>query len=1187
MAEQSGTGQQQQQQRPSAFDAAMRLYNEAVHETPPNRTKLDNLLDSLCAEPQLLYDGFFNKGHDAASMAVDVGHNMSMYDENLAILTPPAAWGWTVMEETVCHAPPASMMETVYPQLARKFLELGLRTMEHIDTTPGLIVRKCVQGLTRFWPEIIRACISRGTTSPVWSQLFEKTLVLAVRITQLASRSDDPVLQMHLVKFLETEATVFTELPSGESNPHGTLSLERIPEDHPFISRSVLARRGEQARQQLVRLLPSSDHMQLCNTSFITAIINSVVYLMNLRPQFCRELLDRLTQWYAVINSSEQMMTHLQLTIVGKTLRIALLHLYTRRYMGGYSELLEQTLDRIGGREWAAWQESQARERERRERHKARQQQQQQQQQAHTQRWVPAPEEGDTDMADQPAPGADDGEVPPPPPGAGRKRGERGGGGDDSDSDEEKQVRLLAENAKRIRLDDSAKQKTAEESATAAAEERERLQREDRALEQEMQGAVQEQPEFAVPEMETLSAQGRRELVTAAIRRVNDGSEKLRAFIKHKRAMAAVTTTSGGGGGIAVLANGLSTNSGVLEDSMVMMVRLVTNCYMVCDEISAVGGVEGDMVGRADWKEMHAVVEDVLQTITAAPRELYGLSMIFLYELWMTVVVTDPELSHPPNLPATEHTVFALYMRWSERIFDALIAASVEATNARASSAAMETETSEAQQPAMDDTIAQFIQEAPYLPPDFLLKLEGPCLKVAGAAAQLGIVALEKGIDLRPPLLNAGLNLLMSYSVHHERTTRVACIRAVKRHYSDQQQLKQGDDKQQQLRQRLNTKIESAAVKSFVFGVEASAKMSASAEQKIADIFGAAAGEGEDVEQRKAMAQAERRRAEQAVEQTMVAHSELLMALCTKNMLLLSHIFLAYRQAPGMVQVAIHRMVTPLVKSVAAAPAKILPVLTSFPQGAEKLALRTIFLLTPDAKTMPPPKDLVDAVLKMCDERGLGGDFLIFLVNGMDRSEAIRRLPMITRLLNGTEARRGLVRESFSRLTSSVNRTSLLSPTELLVLLHNDVTADTLNQAMEAVGVLESMRTSSDTPVCTAAMFDAGLKLLIGQEKVSPLLLHTGHVFCKHRGGSPGMVINLLGRLIERKVWKMDEVVLDTFVRSFKMMLPGSLALVKQIPSDALKKIVGVDEELTQSIKAYVSKMPEKAKRDYKWLLKG
>ncbi|KAJ2777584.1 hypothetical protein H4R18_005074, partial [Coemansia javaensis] len=688
--------------------AAEKLYSEAVHETPPNRTKLDELVDLLCANPRLLYDGFFKKAHEAASIVVDVCHGLddAQEDDNLSILTPPAAWGWTVMEETVCHAPPAELMETVYPQLAQQFLELADRTLEHMETTPVPIVRSAVQALTRFWPEIIRACISRSSGNPDWKKMYSHMLKLADTVTLLPERTDDPALLARLAKFLETEATIFTAVAPASDSKRDVLSLGMLPAAHPYIFKSRLAQRGEAARQQLLRLLPSGDHTVRCNTSFITAIINSIVYLMNLRPQFCESILERLTDWYAAINASGQTLTDVQLTIIGKALRIALLHLYTRRYMGAYSEILEKTLDQIGGPEWSAWQEQQARNRERRERQRARereqmarqQQKQKEDEEAHSARWVPAPEEGDVDMADQPAPGAGgagdvSASVPPPPPpplsarGApgvqrqrptttyGHKRTARQAA-DDADEDEGKLSRMLEENAKRVKLDESmdaddllaAAEPAAPAAPAAPTEEQLRALEADKAMEDEMRTALQSEPLFSLP-VDEMSPSERRAQVESAIRRVIDGKVRLEKFLAHKRAVDGAVAA---GAVPRVLPGGQSTNSGVLEDSMVMLVRLVTNCYVLHAEANQAKGTE-DAASNTQWAGMHACVDEILKLIVDAPRERYSLALILLYELWMAVVITDPDLARMPDITQSDYTLLALYLRWCERIFDAIV----------------------------------------------------------------------------------------------------------------------------------------------------------------------------------------------------------------------------------------------------------------------------------------------------------------------------------------------------------------------------------------------------------------------------------------------------------------------------------------------------------------------------------
>ncbi|KAJ2768979.1 hypothetical protein IWQ57_003305 [Coemansia nantahalensis] len=845
-----------------------------------------------------------------------------------------------------------------------------------------------------------------------------------------------------------------------------------LPPSHAYIFKSVLARRGGMARQQLVRLLPSGDHMLLCNTSFMTAIVNSIVYLMNLRPQFCEETLGRLTDWFAAINSSEQSLTPLQLAIVGKTVRLSLLQLYTRRYMGAYSELLETTLDQIGGPEWATWQEQQARERERRARqqarereHAARQQKQQKSEEAakaaaaaaaagpedehHSARWVPAPEEGEADMADQPAPGAGGAGAGAAAPaldalpgaaaaapnrmapsmqrqragaGFGAKRAARQAA-DGGDEDEEKQSRMLEENAKRVKLDEAMDTDEPDGAAAAAAaaagptEAQQRALDADREMEAEMKAAVQAVPQFALPAMEPLTDTARHAQVVEAIKRVIVGSAQLQKFIAHKRvvdgapaAAAAVPRT---------LASGVATNSGVLEDSMVMLVRLVTNCYVVFGEFSKVRRSAPDSSASERWKTMHDCVEVVLQMIVAAPRERYGLAMILLYELWMAVVITDPELARAPAAPAGEYTVLALYLGWCERIFDAI-----------------------------------------------------------------------------PPT-----------------------------------------------------------------------------------------NEDELLASKRAMALELRQKARQLIDDSLVAHAELLLALSTKNMHLLAHVFDAYKSAPLAVQVGIRQLVTPLVKSVAAAPGRIIPELAQFPKGAETLALRIIFLLCSEGARVPG-RELVEAVLRMCDERGLDGNFVVFIMNGLERAEALARMPLLVSILNGADGPRALVREGFMRLiTPFLGRPGVLSPTDLLLALHGGVTRDNIAKHVEAVEVYEAMARPDGKPMFTGMLFDTALKLLVDQDPVSPLITQTADIYHRRRGGPAGTVIGLLRRLIEREVWNMDAHVFDAFVESFRVMLPGTFALVKLLPTEPLQAVVDRSPPLRTAIREYVGKMPEPARRPYQWLL--
>ncbi|KAJ1916788.1 hypothetical protein LPJ71_001903, partial [Coemansia sp. S17] len=97
---------------------ATELYTKAVQDTPPNRTLFDNLVDLIQERPLVLYEGFFDKGYEAAAAVIDVCHGGPdvQEDDTLSFLTPPAAWGWAAMEEAVCRIPPPqSAFEPKYP----------------------------------------------------------------------------------------------------------------------------------------------------------------------------------------------------------------------------------------------------------------------------------------------------------------------------------------------------------------------------------------------------------------------------------------------------------------------------------------------------------------------------------------------------------------------------------------------------------------------------------------------------------------------------------------------------------------------------------------------------------------------------------------------------------------------------------------------------------------------------------------------------------------------------------------------------------------------------------------------------------------------------------------------------------------------------------------------------------------
>ncbi|KAJ2865621.1 hypothetical protein GGI22_001465 [Coemansia erecta] len=1191
------------------LDQATGIYNQAVQETPPNRTKLDALADFLNSNPKLLYHGFFEKGHEAVTAVINVfvvdGMASQDDDENLLILTPPAVWGWAVLELAVCSVPPKELYDTSYPGYVTEFFELAKRTIVAMEATPMVVVRRAIQALTRFWPVLLGFCIDPQNDMLKWKPAFDSMILLGDLLSQFSESSDDPALQMHLVKFLETEAAMFTSAP-----PNGQprfLSLSDVPTTHPYVSKQALAKRGDTAMLQLLRLLPNSDSIKLCNTSFITALINSIVYLMNLRPQFCQELAEKLTDWYAVINSSEQVMTHSQLVIIGKTIRISLLQLYGRLHMGEYGNVLENTLDRLGGPEWASWQERQAKDRERRERQRGREQ-------GSASRSVLARTD-DVEIAD----------IPPQPqtPSHTNKRQ-----GDiitiDDDDDEDKQLQLMEENVKRIRIEEAKAQKDASKGvATATASQPGGAQQSmdvDNEMVKDVRAAV-EVGKFDIKPLEGLSSDERQTQLNNAMNRIATGASAIRKFITDCRLNAYGHTFSLQAPlsnavinrqpllqeplPAAVMKNGMSTNYGVLEDVALILVRSVADFYIMANDVADLEGKSLEEMAGDKWSELHASVNHVLESIVDAPRELYSLAITLLYEMWMAVLVTDPDMKRTPDKSGCEYSVLSLYLKWCEEILAAVVRDSIEATASQQTVQVVPEDTSNnnsntaqdsgsstvpadhqaQQQIKLDHLILTFILEAPYIPPKSVEKIE-VCLKTPGAAA-LGFVTLEKAMELRAPIMKPCLDVLLTYSVHPDRAIRVGCIRAVKRYYttSEQSQL-----------------IEKYALASMKRGMEAAsatgrtmeANMKAIVDQPIETPVGGendtGGSEGANaIEKKRALLMEVRKKGEKDISDSLLSHVELPLALCTRKLNLLLELFAEYAHAPLPVQIEIRKIITPLIKSMAATPEKIVPVLQQFPAGAETVVLRIIAILCTEGQHVPS-KELVQGVIEMCEKRSLGAEFVVFLVNGMDKTCLLQWLSPIVGLLEKKDnASLGLVGESFKRMTtsSSPGKPSVLSPTELLLALHNNVDMALVDKgcASSAVNVFEALRRPDGNHVFETAVMEAGLKLLQEQSDVPPLLLFTAELYHQKRGGSAGMVIGLLGKLIERKVWEMNDHVIKAFIWCFAALQPGSLGLIKNIPSDGLKRLMEkAPPTLWTPVRDYVSKMPENSRKALGWL---
>lgn len=194
----------------------------------------------------------------------------------------------------------------------------------------------------------------------------------------------------------------------------------------------------------------------------------------------------------------------------------------------------------------------------------------------------------------------------------------------------------------------------------------------------------------------------------------------------------------------------------------------------------------------------------------------------------------------------------------------------------------------------------------------------------------------------------------------------------------------------------------------------------------------------------------------------------------------LSRIFTSYSQMDVTVQAAIQDLITALIKSLGSNNGKLLTLMRTCPPGAESLALRVLSIFTEHGR---PSTQLVALVKGLISERDLDARFLIPIIAEMDKvrgscisflrvvlhdvyqADIMRHLPRVVSILNGQPEPKNLVRSVFSSVVTTppqtfgsvtsnlprVRQSELLTPAELMVLLHEAEKEIGLKSAIEGV----------------------------------------------------------------------------------------------------------------------------------------
>ncbi len=253
---------------------------------------------------------------------------------------------------------------------------------------------------------------------------------------------------------------------------------------------------------------------------------------------------------------------------------------------------------------------------------------------------------------------------------------------------------------------------------------------------------------------------------------------------------------------------------------------------------------------------------------------------------------------------------------------------------------------------AKDKSLSSFLTTLPEIPSSVIILLEVLCEDTERSI--VGFLALRDLVEVRPPVRQQALRVLLQLCTHTERKTRVMAISTVRRWVPDS--------------------LMATAVVNYGLGVlRRLVKSDSKVEDADTDME-----EGEQADE-----VIESKFLSEVTADTVQQHVELVFALSRRQQELLDDIFHMYPKMEPEVQDAVESLLTPLIQSLGATP-KLLDVLRSFPPGADRLALRVMTILSAEGASPV----LVSLVKGMMVGRELDPRFIIPIIGELDKVNA-------------------------------------------------------------------------------------------------------------------------------------------------------------------------------------------------------
>jgi symplekin len=242
-----------------------------------------------------------------------------------------------------------------------------------------------------------------------------------------------------------------------------------------------------------------------------------------------------------------------------------------------------------------------------------------------------------------------------------------------------------------------------------------------------------------------------------------------------------------------------------------------------------------------------------------------------------------------------------------------------------------------------DRSLSTFLGFLPEITPSVVTTLTRLCQEPERGI--IGFIALRELIETRPPVRPVALKRLLEMCTHPDRKIRYPAIKTVNRWIPDSPMAE--------------------ATISYALGIMRRLIPSAEGEVKLED-------KSEDMFTSPFITEVN--------EDTVQQHVELAFALSRRKQDLLADIFALYPHLDSPIASAVESLLTPLIQSLGPS-AKLMEALRNFPEGADKLAMRVVAILSAEGASL----SVVNLVKGLMQDRELDPKFIIPVIGELDK----------------------------------------------------------------------------------------------------------------------------------------------------------------------------------------------------------